>query len=105
MTDNKVEATVGFIEDMTEITNPIQEVSFDKEDTKAQMRVYEDDFIQGLIDAASYISDEVQHIEIARGGRVYFAFDIRPLSVWYETARGNKQCEISRFAHLYSNNR
>ena len=80
MTDNKVEATVGFIEDMTEITNPIQEVSFDKEDTKAQMRVYEDDFIQGLIDAASYTSDEVQHIEIARGGRVYFAFDIRPLS-------------------------
>ena len=80
MTDNKVEATVGFVEDMTETTSPIQEVSFDKEETKAQMRVYEDDFIQGLIDAASYTSDEVQHIEIARGGRVYFAFDIRPLS-------------------------
>lgn len=80
MADNKVEATVGFVEDTTETITSVQEVEFDKEDIKTQMRIYEDDFIQGLIDAASYTSDEVQHIEIARGGRVYFAFDIRPLS-------------------------
>lgn len=80
MADNKVETSVGFVEDTTEAITSVQEVEFDKEDIKTQMRIYEDDFIQGLIDAASYTSDEVQHIEIARGGRVYFAFDIRPLS-------------------------
>lgn len=80
MADNKVETSVGFVEDTTEAITSVQEVEFDKEDMKTQMRIHEDDFIQGLIDAASYTSDEVQHIEIARGGRVYFAFDIRPLS-------------------------
>lgn len=52
---------------------------FSKEETKTQMRLNEEDFIQGLIDAAGYSAEETQRIEISRGGRLYFAFSIRPL--------------------------
>ena len=33
-----------------------------------------------MIDAAGYTKEDTQHIEIIRGGKLYFAFDIRPLS-------------------------
>lgn len=58
----------------------VQEVELDKEEIKNQIRIHEEDFIKGLIDAAGYTEEDTQHIEIARGGKVYFAFDIRPLS-------------------------
>ena len=76
-------ATVGFInEDVpAENTTPVtEEIELDAEETKNQLRIHEEDFIQGLIDAAGYTSDEAQPIEIARGGKVYFTFSIRPLS-------------------------
>lgn len=58
------------------------------EDTKALIRANEEDFIQGLIDAAEFVSEETQKIEIIRGGRLYFAFHIRPLgSEEYEKCR------------------
>lgn len=50
------------------------------EDTMALMRANEEDFIQGLIDAAGFAAEETQCIEIIREGRLYFAFNIRPLS-------------------------
>ena len=76
-------ATVGFInEDVPAVnTTPVtEEIELDAEETKNQLRIHEEDFIQGLIDAAGYTSDETQPIEIARGGKVYFTFSIRPLS-------------------------
>lgn len=51
-----------------------------EEESKAQMRMHEEDFIQGLIDAAGYAEEETQRIEIVRDGKLYFAFRIRPLS-------------------------
>lgn len=76
-------ATVGFInaDELAENTTPVtEEIELDAEETKNQLRIHEEDFIQGLIDAAGYTSDETQPIEIARGGKVYFTFSIRPLS-------------------------
>ncbi len=51
-----------------------------EEDTKALLLANEEDFIQGLIDAAGFVSAETQRIEIVREGRLFFAFCIRPLS-------------------------
>ena len=76
-------ATVGFInaDEPVKNTTPVtEEIELDAEETKNQLRIHEEDFIQGLIDAAGYTSDETQPIEIARGGKVYFTFSIRPLS-------------------------
>lgn len=65
--------------DTAETTAEVREETFTEEETKAQLRVNEEDFIQGLIDAASISDDETQRIEIIRNGRLYFAFSIRPL--------------------------
>lgn len=68
----------------------IRDEEFSAEETKAQIRMNEDDMIQGLIEAAGFGSDESerQKIEIARGGKVFFAFSIRPLgSEEYEKCR------------------
>lgn len=59
--------------------NNIEDREFSEEETRNQMRVKEEDFIQGLIDAADYMEEEHQTIEICRDGRLYFRFDIHPL--------------------------
>lgn len=56
------------------------EVEFTKDEEKMVIRANEDDFIQGLIAAADYTHDETQRLEIIRGGKLFFAFNIRPLS-------------------------
>lgn len=62
----------------------VEEKEFSQKETQDQMkeiiRTNEEDFIQGLIDAAQFADDETQRIEIIREGKLYFAFDIRPLS-------------------------
>ena len=58
----------------------VTEVETTEEENKTLIRMNEDDFIQGLIDAADYAKDDTQPIEIARNGKVLFAFEIRPLS-------------------------
>lgn len=57
----------------------VEEVEFTEDQNKAQIRMFEGDFIQGLIAAADYKTEDVKHIEIVRGGVLYFAFDIRAL--------------------------
>ena len=58
----------------------VREYETDAEDTKTLIRANEEDFIEGLIDAAEFASEETQRIEIIREGRLYFAFNIRPLN-------------------------
>lgn len=58
----------------------VQEYETSEEETKALVRANEEDFIQGLIDAAEYASEETLRVEVIRDGRLYFAFNIRPLS-------------------------
>ena len=78
----------GFEKGLAIGTEEVEEVDFTEEETKAQVRANEEDFIQGLIDAAGYTAEETQRIEIAREGRLYFAFRIRPLgSEEYESCR------------------
>lgn len=66
----------------------IEEYETSEEDTKTLIRANEEDFIQGLIAAAECMSEETQRIEIIREGRLYFAFNIHPLtSEEYESCR------------------
>lgn len=60
--------------------NIVEDVEFTDEQTKNQMLLKEDDFIQGLLDAVDMIDTETQRIEIVREGRLFFSFRIRPLS-------------------------
>lgn len=62
-----------------EVKENIEEREFTDEETKEQMRLHEEDFIQGLIAAANFSEDETQRIEIIREGKLCFAFHIRPL--------------------------
>ena len=78
MAENKNKATVGIVEDLD--TTDVKEVELDEEEKKNHIRMHEEDFIQGLIDASEYAVEETQLIEIARNGKVFFAFNIRPLS-------------------------
>ena len=75
-------ATVGIVEEnaVQESAAPVQDIELTEDETKEQMRVHEEDIIRGLIEAAGYTQDETKQIEIARGGKVYFTFAIRPLS-------------------------
>lgn len=66
----------------------VKDEVFTSEETTNQLRVSEEDFLQGLIDAASYAEDENQTkvIEIIRPGkikgekRLMFRFSVKPLS-------------------------
>ena len=58
----------------------VREYETREEDTRDLIRANEEDFIQGLIEAAEFASDETKRIEIIREGRLFFAFNIRPLS-------------------------
>ncbi len=58
----------------------IEEFETDEEGSRALIRANEEDFIQGLLKAAEYATEETQRIEISRGGELYFAFNIHPLS-------------------------
>ena len=58
----------------------VREYETSEEETKALVRANEEDFIQGLIAAAEFPSEETQRIDIVRKGRLLFAFHIRPLS-------------------------
>ncbi len=71
---------ITIIDQVEQHKKVVEEIELNEEETKQQIRIYEEDFIQGLIDAAGYTKEDTQHIEIARGGKLYFAFDIRPLS-------------------------
>lgn len=70
------------VKENMQVTEPqeVSEYETSEEDTKDLIRANEEDFIQGLIDAAEFTSEETQRIEIIREGRLYFAFNIRPLS-------------------------
>lgn len=75
-------------ENSVEKEQEIEEFETDEEDTKSLIRANEEDFIQGLIDAAEFAEEETQLIEIIRNGRLYFAFNIHPLcSEEYEKCR------------------
>lgn len=63
-----------------ELQQEIREYETDGEGTKALMLENEEDFIQGLIDAAEFSAEDTKRIEIIRNGRLYFAFRIRPLT-------------------------
>lgn len=58
----------------------VEEREFTPEQDGNQLKVHEENFLQGLIDAAGYAEEEKQRIEIAREGKLLFAFSIRPLS-------------------------
>lgn len=81
--ERKVGVTIG-----TETVEKVEERDFTEGQTQNQIRMKEEDFIQGLLDAAGYATDETKCLEIIREGRLFFAFTIRPLgSEEYEKAK------------------
>lgn len=83
MNDKNFKPSVGVVGsnvDEAQQEGHTEDKEFSTEETKNQMRMNEEDFIQGLINAAGYSTDECQTIDIAREGRVFFCFRIRPLS-------------------------
>lgn len=79
MADTTKKASVQIVNEEQE-NMAVTEVETTEEENKTLIRMNEDDFIQGLISAADYAKDDIQRIEIARNGKVLFAFEIRPLS-------------------------
>lgn len=63
-----------------EVKENIEEREFTEEETRNQMRLNEEDMIQGLIAAANFSEEETKTIEVIRGGKTYFRFRIHPLS-------------------------
>lgn len=57
----------------------VEDREFSTEETKTHTRLFEGDFIKGLLAAADYKTEEIQLVEIARNGSLYFAFSIRGL--------------------------
>ena len=58
----------------------VEDIELTEEEEKNQIRYKEEDFIQGLIDAAGFDGEEHQKIEIIRNKKLFFAFTIRPLA-------------------------
>lgn len=63
-----------------EFNENVEERDFTQEQDANQLKVNEEDFVQGLVDAAGYAEEEKQRIEIVRNNRLLFAFYVRPLS-------------------------
>ena len=73
---------------------------FTQEETQNQMRFFEGDILKGMLAAAQFQDEETQEIIVARGGKDYFAFHIRPLSEKeYEKCR-NKHTKFVRNKQL-----
>ena len=51
-----------------------------REEVRMDILAREDDFLSGLLDAASYADEETKTIEIWRKGKFFFKFDIHPIS-------------------------
>ena len=86
MADTTKKASVQIVNEEQE-NMAVTEVETTEEENKTLIRMNEDDFIQGLISAADYAKDDTQRIEIARNGKVLFAFEIRS-----EERRVGKEC-------------
>lgn len=83
MNDKNFKPSVGVVgsnADEAQQESHTEDREFSAEETKNQMRMNEEDMIQGLIEAAGYSIEERQTIEIAREGKLFFRFQIRPLS-------------------------
>lgn len=64
-----------------ETENPqVVDTEFTEEQTRTQMRVFEDDIIRGLIAAGDIDESEKRKVQIARNGTVFYEFTIRPLT-------------------------
>ena len=78
----------------------VENVEFTEEQNKTQIRMFEGDFIKGLLAAADYKETEIKHIEIVRAGVLYFAFDIRALGESEITKCKNKWTKYVRNRQL-----
>lgn len=80
MADTKPSVKVLGENEEVKAEQQLTEVELTEEEAKSHIRMHEEDFIQGLIEAAGFAKDETQKIEIARNGKLLYAFSIRPLS-------------------------
>lgn len=78
----------------------VRDEEFTQEETVNHLRLHENGILKGMLAAAQFQKDECKTIEIARGGKVFFSFRIRPLSeAEYEKCR-NKHTKFVRNKQL-----
>lgn len=78
----------------------VEDKAFSEEETTNQLLANEEDFLQGLLDAAGYSQEETQRIEIIRGKKLFFAFTIRALSEEEYDKCKKKHTKYVRNRHL-----
>lgn len=57
----------------------VRDEEFSVEETQNQLRTKEEDFIAGMLSAAEYKTEETVQIDIIRGRKCFFSFDIHAL--------------------------
>lgn len=62
------------------VESQVEDRDFLEEETTNQMRLFEDDFVAGLLAAADYKTTESKKIQIIRNNKLFFEFEIRGLS-------------------------
>lgn len=71
---------VSLMTDTSEAAVPeVDDTEYTEDEAKSVIKVNEESFIQGLIGAAGF-ANETQRIEIARSGKLLFAFNVHPLT-------------------------
>ena len=66
----------------------VTEENFTEEQTRNQLKMSENDILQGLMDACADLKQETALIQVVRKEKTYFQFHIRPLSeAEYEKCR------------------
>ena len=103
---------VSLMTDTSEAAVPeVDDTEYTEDEAKSVVKANEENFIQGLIGAAGF-AKETQRIEIARSGKLLFAFNVHPLTAteyndckekhqvrpqqaaWHEAARNHRQREV-----------
>lgn len=85
-------ATLGNVKKAETINEEnVRDESFSKEETQGQLRIKEEDFISGMLEAAAYKSEELVQIDIVRSGKHFFSFKIHAL--------GEQEANASRKRH------
>ena len=81
---------VSLMTDTSEAAVPeVDDTEYTEDEAKSVIKANEENFIQGLIDAAGFNATETQRIEIAREGRLFFAF-VRSAAQGDEHARDQR---------------
>ena len=77
--------------DALSVEENVRDEEFSKDETQNQLRMAENDFIAGMLEAAEYKRKEIRRIEIVRDGKLFFSFNIHAIGE-EDAERCRKRC-------------